>query len=179
MLLLIKAFEGSKYERGVSYQCRRVSLSTYVMIRFATSKEEVDSHLVYTRARGLPGRVLGVKIVVDLDVQITLVFFVGLVVQVSLDALSLLDCQHFPQIEDRLFPMRVFGVRAGGESDGLVAGAKLDVEPGYQGVDEVVSADLELEWRAKGDIGHLNCVKIERHDGYRIRNNSLHLDRID
>ena len=49
----------------------------------------------------------------------------------------LLDCQDVPKVEDGLLPVSVLCVGPGGELDGLVAGAELDVEPGDEGVDEV------------------------------------------
>ena len=92
----------------------------------------------------MPVHVVRVQLVVDGDVEITVVLLAGLVLQDTGDGLALLDCQDVLQVEDSLLPVCVLCVRASGELDGLVAAGELDVEPCDQGVDKVVAADLEL-----------------------------------
>jgi len=102
------------------------------------------AHLVCAGALSLPVHVVCVELVVNGDVEITVVLLAGLVLEDTGDGLTLLDCQHILQVEDGLLPVSVLCVGSGGELDGLVAAGELDVEPCNQGVDKVVAADLEL-----------------------------------
>lgn len=102
------------------------------------------AHLVCSGAFSLPVHVVCVELVVNGDVEITVVLLAGLVLENAGNGLTLLDCQHVLQVEDGLLPMGVLGVRSGGELDGLVAASEFDIEPRDQGVNEVVAADLEL-----------------------------------
>ena len=70
------------------------------------------------------------------------IWFVG---QVALHRFSFLDGQHLAQIEDRLFPMRVFRVWTCGEADRLVARCEVDVEPRDQRVDKIIALAAKLE----------------------------------
>ena len=63
--------------------------------------------------------------------------------------------------------------------DGLVAGTELDVEPGDQGMDKVVTADLKLKWRRESQVLNLDCVEVEGNDSNRVRDDSFHFDSID
>lgn len=102
------------------------------------------AHLVHAGTLGLPVHVVGLELVVNGDVEVTVVLLAGLVLEDTRDGLTLLDGQDVLEVKDRLLPVSVFCVGAGGELDGLVAAGKLDVEPGNQRVDEVATADLEL-----------------------------------
>ena len=57
--------------------------------------------------------------------------------------------------------MGVFRVRAGGETDRLVAGGEVDIEPGDKGVYEVIAAAVECEWGSKGEVGGCAGVEVE------------------
>ena len=120
------------------------------------------SHFVFTRRGRLPCGIFRLEGVVDLDVQVALVLLIRSALQIALDTLALLDCQDFAQVEDGLLPVRVLGVRARRETNGLVAGSELDVEPSYQSVHEVVAADLELKGRGEREICNTDGVEVER-----------------
>lgn len=68
---------------------------------------------------------------------------------------------------------------AGREADGLVAGGEVNVEPGHEGVDEVVALDGELEGRGKGEVGHGAGVEVKGEDGRGVGDDSLELDGVD
>ena len=102
------------------------------------------AHLVLCLASRLPVHILGLELVGDGDVQVAVVLLAGLILQNTADCLAFFDSQDVLKVEDSLFPVRVLCVRAGGEADGLMAGGKLNVEPGNDGVDKVVAAYLEL-----------------------------------
>ena len=83
------------------------------------------------------------------------------------------------QVEDGLLPVGVFGVRTGGEAYGLVACSKVDIEPGDQGVREIVAADSEGERCGESEVGRLNSVKVDGKDEARVRDHCLEVDGID
>jgi hypothetical protein len=60
-----------------------------------------------------------------------------------------------------LFPVRIFGVRACGEADGFMACCEVDVEPGDQGMYEVISSDVKGEGRGESEITGLAGVEVE------------------
>jgi hypothetical protein len=58
--------------------------------------------------------------------------------------------------------MRVLGVRARGEADGLVAGSEVDIEPCDDRVNEIIPAGIECEGYSESQIGSCAGVEIER-----------------
>ena len=60
-----------------------------------------------------------------------------------------------------MFPVRVLGVRAGGEADRFMARGEIDVEPSDQGVHEVVAAAVEREGGGEGEVGGCAGVEVE------------------
>lgn len=68
---------------------------------------------------------------------------------------------------------------AGAESDRLVAGGELDVEPGNEGVDVVGAADAKLVWEAEVQIVGGAGVEIESENGAWVGDNGLELDGVD
>lgn len=68
---------------------------------------------------------------------------------------------------------------ASGETDGLVAGGEVDVEPRDQGVDEVIAGNRELEGDLESQIVCGALVKIEREDSSRFCDSGLDLDSIN
>lgn len=58
----------------------------------------------------------------------------------------MLNGENFAEIEDGLLPVCVFGMWTGGESNGFVAAAEINVEPCNYRVDEVVTLDIEEEF---------------------------------
>jgi hypothetical protein len=137
------------------------------------------AHPIGSGTLGLPCGVLGIKFVLNGDVEVTRVLLVGLAGERAVDLLTLLHGKNVLEIQDGLLPVGVLGVRSGGETDGLVTGGELDVEPGHQGMDEVVSPSSKLELGAESKIGGCALVKIKRKDEGGIRHNSLHLDNVD
>ena len=68
---------------------------------------------------------------------------------------------------------------AGGETDGLVAGGEIDVEPGDECVDEIVAADIEGEGEGEGEVGGGAGVEIEGDDCVWVGYDSLDLDGVN
>jgi hypothetical protein len=113
------------------------------------------------------GLVGSVQLVVNANIEITLVLRVRLICEVSCHTLAFLDCKDFAKIEDGLLPVRIFGMRTGREPNGFVTGSKVDVEPGNEGVDKVISLATEAEGGGKGEFG--GCHGIEVDCEYRTR----------
>lgn len=127
----------------------------------------------------MPVHVFRVELVVDGDVEVTVVLLGGLVLEHAGDGLALLDGQDVLEVEDGLLPVGVLCVGAGGELDGLVAAGKLDVEPGDQGVDEVVAADLDLVRKLEGKICYCALVEVEGDDGGGVGDDGLDVNGVD
>lgn len=75
--------------------------------------------------------------------------------------------------------MRVLGVRARAEPYGLVAGGELDIEPGDEGVDEVVAAAREGEVGGEGQVFGGDFVEVDGQDGDGVGDYGFHLYRVD
>lgn len=116
----------------------RHSLTHAQKRRFMLGDAETLTHPVLARASRFPSRIVGFEFVIDFDIQITLVLGVGFVGQEASEVLTLFNGDHLADVEDGLFPMCVFCVGTGRESDWFVAGAEIDIEPGNDGMDEVV-----------------------------------------
>jgi hypothetical protein len=127
----------------------------------------------------LPVHVFRVELVVDGDVEITVVLLGGLVLEHTGDGLTLLDGQDVLEVEDGLLPVGVLCVGPSGELDGLVAAGKLDIEPGDQGVDEVVAADLNLVRKLECKICDCALVEVEGDDGGRVGDDGLDVNGVD
>lgn len=143
------------------------------------SRAPRSAHLILASSLSRSGRVVRAELVGDLDVEIALVLIVGLVLKDALDLLALLDGEDVLEVEYGLLPVGVLGVRAGGEADGLVTGGEIDIEPGDQGVHEVVPAAVEGEWEGEGQIGSRAGVEVEGENGSGVGDNGLDLDRVD
>lgn len=133
-------------------------------------------HLVnHLSLRGL----VTLHLVVDLDVEITIVAVVGRTRQCALDDVSVRDGQCLWGVEHCLLPVSVLGLWAGAELDGLVASGELDVEPSKEGVDVVVTGSLELEGNLEGEVLLLDGTDVDVLDGTWLRNNSLEVYAVD
>lgn len=75
--------------------------------------------------------------------------------------------------------MSVFGVWAGGETDGFVTCSELNVEPGDEGMDKIIALSAEAERSSKSEIGRGNSVEIEGQDWAWICYKCFHFDRIN
>lgn len=139
----------------------------------------MDLHLILARSSGIPGRVGRIQLVINLDIQITLVLVIWFVRQETSDRLALLDRQNLSEIEDCLLPVSVFGVRASRESDRLVACGEVDVEPCDHGMNEVVSLASQLEAFRECQVLRSHGVQIDHEDWTRICDEGLHLHGID
>lgn len=137
------------------------------------------THLVLGLSLGLAERILSLELVRDLDIKITWVLGVWSVGKNTTDLLTLLDGQDITEVEDSLLPVSVLGVWASGEADWLVAGSEVDVEPGDDGVDEVVAAGVEEKWGGEGKVGESAFVEVEGEDGGWVGDNSLDFDGVD
>jgi hypothetical protein len=76
-----------------------------------------------------------VEINVNLEVEVALVAHVRPHAEDAENLLALLGCNVVLQVEDSLLPVRVGGLRRGGEADTLVAFCELDVEEGDQSLE--------------------------------------------
>jgi len=114
--------------------------------------------------------VLGIEVVIDFNIEITFVLCIWLVCEIPRHALALLDCEHFAKIEDRLLPVRIFGMGAGGESNWFVAGGKVDVEPGDQSVNKVIPLATKAKGSREGEFSGCNCVEVDCENRTRISN---------
>lgn len=97
----------------------------------------------------------------------------------AFDLLALLDGKDVVEVEDRLLPVCVLSMRTGRETDRLVAGSELDVEPCDYGVDEVVAASDKIEGAAEGEIGGCALVKVEGENARGVCYDGLDLDGVD
>lgn len=95
------------------------------------------------------GGVFGFEMVFDFDVEIVMVFFVGVVVERVFNFFFLLDSKYIFEVEDGLFLVSVFSVWFSGEVDCFVVGGKVNVELGDKSVDEVILFGDEVEWVVK------------------------------
>lgn len=137
------------------------------------------AHLVLSLARRLPVHIFRVELVRDLDVQITVVLLARPGVECTGYGLTLLDRKHILQIEHRLFPVRVLGVWACRKANRLMAGGKLDVEPGDDGVDEVAAADFEAKGAVEGEVFNSAGIEIEGEDGRGVGDDGFNVDGVD
>ena len=60
-----------------------------------------------------------------------------------------------------------------------MTGREFNVEPGDQGVYEVVAPYLERKVCGKGEVGRLDGVEVEEEDGGRVGDDGLHVDGVD
>lgn len=123
--------------------------------------------------------VLCLELVRDGDVQITVVLLAWSCVELTFDGLAFFDCEDILQVEDCLFPVGVFGVRAGGEADRLVALGEFNIEPCNDSVDEIVAADLEGVRHLESKVGDGAGVEIEGDDWGGVSHDSLNVDGVD
>src|SRR3954468_19751381 len=100
-------------------------------------------HAVEATTLGSAGDVRSLELVRDANVKVTLVLLVRAVLDPAGNTLLLLNGEDIAQVEHGLLPVSVLGVRTGGEVDGLVAGAELDIEPSDESVDEVAALGSE------------------------------------
>lgn len=112
----------------------------------------------------------------DLDVEVALILIIGFVHEDASDLLSLLYSQDFSEIEDSLLPVGIFGMWTCRKADGFVACGKVDIEPGYQSMYEVISADIEGEGRGEGEVAGLASIKVECKNGSWVGNHSFDFD---
>ena len=127
---------------------------------------------------GVSGLVCGVQLVIDFDIEVALVLRVRLICEVSCNTLAFFDCEDFAEVENRLLPVCIFGVRTGREPNGFVTGSEVDVEPGNEGMDEVVSLATEAERGGKGEFGGCDGIEIDCEHRAWISNQSFEFDGI-
>jgi hypothetical protein len=137
------------------------------------------AHLVLSLSLHVPRAVLGIEQVLDLDVQVAAVLVVRSDIEVAVDLLALLYRQDILKVEDGLLPVGVLGVRASGETDGLVASREVDIKPSNKGVDEIVTAAGELEGDRECKVGDSAGVEIQGKDGHGVSHGGLDVDGVD
>lgn len=137
------------------------------------------AHLVLAVALSDPALILRLILIINHDIQISPVVRVRLAAQLARYRFSRLHRQHVGKVEHRLFPMRVLGMRAGAEANGLVAGGELDIEPGNQGVDIVGTSDLEVEGKREGEVGGGHLVQVKSENGAGVGHDGFKFDGVD
>jgi hypothetical protein len=137
------------------------------------------AHPVYALALGGAVLILALEVVVNLNIEITAVLRVGLDAQDAVDLLALLDGEDVLQVENRLLPVGVLGVGTSREADRLVASSEVNVKPGNQGVDVVVTLDGKLEVGSECQVSSGASVEVQVQDSNWVGNNSLNLDSVD
>jgi len=174
---------GALCEVDINAKCVCHMLALLMLLQrhalLAQRKLQCLAHLVCARALCLPVHVVCVQLVVDGDVEVAVVLLARLVLEETGDGLAFLDGQDVLKVEDGLLPVRVLCVRAGGKLDGLVAAGEFDVEPGDQGMDEVVATNLELVRQLEGEVRDSARVEIECDDGGGVGDNGLDVDGVD
>lgn len=122
---------------------------------------------------------VGLERILNLDVQVASIPLVGPAEQRAVQLFARLDRQVVVEVKDGLLPMRVLCVGAGGKLDGLVAGAKLNVEPGNDGVDVVGAADGQRVGQVEGEVGDGDGVEVEGDERGGVGDDGLEFDRVD
>lgn len=138
-----------------------------------------DSHLVLIATSRRTIDVLNIKLVLQLDVQISLVLVIRRIFDHALDDLAFLHSDDFPQVEHSLLPVRVLSMRACREANRLVACGEVDVEPRDEGVDEVGTLAAELVGHLEGEVGGCDGIEIESDKRAGVSDKGLHLDGVD
>lgn len=121
----------------------------------------------------------GLQLVVDCNVKVSAVLVVGAAGQRAVNLFALLTGENILEVEHCLLPVGVLGVRAGGESNGLVACGELDVEPRHKRVDEVVASSSQVELYVVSQVGGGALVQVKNQNTGGVGHNSLHLDSVD
>lgn len=137
------------------------------------------THPVLAGTSRFPSRIKSFELVIDFDVQVTLVFGIGLVREEACDILALFDSKYFTNIEDSLFPMCVLRVRTSGKPNWFVAGTEINVEPRNQGVNEIVSIAPQIEWLGECQISGRDSVKVDCEDWAGIGDQSFQFHCVD
>lgn len=75
--------------------------------------------------------------------------------------------------------MRVFRVGPSRELNRLVALCELDIEPGNDGVNEVISAGVECEGCDEGKVLGLDGVQVEGDNSGGVSDYGLHVDDVN
>lgn len=96
-------------------------------------RDATHSHPVVPLFRCTLGRLPG-RSIIDGDVEVAVVTLVGRNGYRSLDNISLVERDSFPEVEDGLLPVSILGVRASREGERLVRGSEGDIEPAEDGV---------------------------------------------
>ena len=126
----------------------------------------------------ISGLIRSVQLVVDFDVEVALILCVGFVCEIACHTLTFLDCKDFAKIENGLLPMRVFGMRTGREPNRFVTRGKVDIEPGDEGMNEIVSLATEAEGSGKGEFGGCDSVEVDGENRTWIRDEGFQFDCI-
>lgn len=87
--------------------------------------------------------------------------------------------QDLTEVEDGLLPVGVFCVWTGRESDWLVAGCEVDIEPSDQCMDKIVATAVESELLGEGEVSGRAGVEVEGQDGGGVGDNGFDFDGID
>ena len=119
------------------------------------------------------------KLVCEGDVEVTRILVVGAVGENTGHRLFLLNGQDITEVEHGLLPVGVLRVGAGGEGDGLVASAELDIKPSDHSVNKVAALDRERVGDLKRKVLLGNSVEVESDDGARVSDKSLELNGVD
>jgi len=126
-----------------------------------------------------PPRLLRLHLIINRDIQVSSVIHIRPTAELPTDTLTGFGSKYVGEIEDGLLPVRVLGMRARAKPYRLMTGGKLDVEPGYQGVDVVGAPAGEVEGQAEGEVGWGAGVEVEGDDGAGVCDDSFEIDGVD
>lgn len=74
--------------------------------------------------------------------------------------------------------MGISAVRTSGKRNGLVTGGEVNIEPGYECMDEVGFAAWKREGRVKSELLFRHCVQIDLVHLARVGDASFDFDRV-
>ena len=114
-----------------------------------------------------------VEVVLEGNVEISVVSNVGRDRDGSSDDFSLIDGDGVLEVEDGLFPVRVSGFWPGRKHNRLVTFGELDVEVGDECVNVVVSVGTEFEVGRPSQVLYLHRMNVHTHDLRRTRDNGI------
>ena len=118
------------------------------------TEEEILSHL------DLVIRAVAFVLVVQLDVEIAGVLLVAARRERANDLFSMLEIDHFVEIQNSLLPVGVLDVGTRAKVHNLVAIGKPDVKVRYNGVDVVCTLSLDTEGSLVVDLFLDDVVQV-------------------
>jgi len=138
-------------------------------------------HLILELAllRLVCGVSLSLDLILERDIQITVIPCVWCAGEDAVDLLAFVDGQGLRGVEDGLLPMRVLGMRTGAELDLFVGAFERDIEPRKEGMNIIIPGRSQAEGDLKGQVFLLASQQVDVLDGIGVCHDRLKLNRID